>query len=78
LNLVNGVFHPSILVYRYDIQMEFDRWAPAATIHVDSDEDVRGAANLFPKVIRQEIRTDDFKLIEVSQVTANPDGSTES
>ena len=75
MNLVNGVFHPSILVYRYDIQMEFDRWAPAATIHVDSDEDIRGAANLFPKVTRQEIRADDSKLIEISPLRAINSGS---
>jgi len=56
LNLTNGIFHPSILVYRYDTQTEYDRWAPAATIHVSSDEDVRGGAQLFPKVTRQEIR----------------------
>ena len=58
LNLASGIFHPSILVYRYDTQTEFDRWAPAATIHVTSDEDVRGIAHCFPKVIRQEIRAE--------------------
>ncbi len=57
LNLANGIFHPSILVYRYDTQREYDRWEPAAAIHVSSEEDVRGAANCFPKVTRQEIRT---------------------
>ena len=56
LNLANGIFHPSILVYRYDTQTAFDRWEPATTIHVSSAEDVRGAAHCFPKVIRQEIR----------------------
>ena len=56
LNLANGLFHPSVLVYRYDTQTEYDRWAPATTIHVSSDEDVRGVANCFPRVIRQEIR----------------------
>jgi lipopolysaccharide transport system ATP-binding protein len=56
LNLANGMFHPSILVYRYDTQTEYDRWEPAMTIHTSSDEDVRGAAHCFPKVIRQGIR----------------------
>ena len=56
LNLANGLFHPSVLVYRYDTQTEYDRWAPATTIHVSSDEDVRGVANCFPQVIRQDIR----------------------
>lgn len=55
LNLANGIFHPAILVYRYDTQTAYDRWEPAATIHVSSDQDVRGAAHCFPKVIRQGI-----------------------
>jgi lipopolysaccharide transport system ATP-binding protein len=57
LNLANGIFHPSILVYRYDNQTEFDRWEPASTIHVSSEVDVRGAAHCFPQVIRQEVQT---------------------
>jgi ABC-type sugar transport system ATPase subunit len=55
LNLANGAFNPSILVYRYDTQTEYDRWAPATTIYVSSKQDVRGAAHCFPQVIRQEI-----------------------
>lgn len=66
LNLANGIFHPSILVYRYDTQTEYDRRAPAATIYVSSDKDVRGAANLFPKVIRQEIRGDDASVAAIA------------
>jgi lipopolysaccharide transport system ATP-binding protein len=57
LNLANGVFYPSILVYRYDSQTEYDRWEPAAVIHVGSEVDVRGFAHCFPKVVRQKIRT---------------------
>jgi ABC-type polysaccharide/polyol phosphate transport system ATPase subunit len=73
LNLANGIFHPSILVYRYDTQTEYDRWAPAATIYVSSDEDVRGAAHLFPKVTRQEVRAESAKLLEAAGVSAvNP------
>jgi lipopolysaccharide transport system ATP-binding protein len=56
VNLANGTFHPSILVYRYDIQTEYDRWEPATTIYVSSEDDVRGIVHCFPKVIRQEIR----------------------
>lgn len=56
LNMVNGIFHPAILVYRYDTQTEYDRWAPAATIYVGSEDDVRGTVHCFPKVVRQEIR----------------------
>jgi lipopolysaccharide transport system ATP-binding protein len=57
LNLANGVFHPSILVYRYDTQTVYDRWEPAAAIHVSSEMDVRGSVNCFPKVVRQEVRS---------------------
>jgi lipopolysaccharide transport system ATP-binding protein len=56
LNLANGIFHPSVLVYRYDTQTLFDKWEPAATIHVNSETDVRGIANCFPKVVRQELQ----------------------
>jgi len=56
LNMATGVFHPSVLVYRYDTETEYDRWAPATTLYISSEEDVRGAVHCFPKVIRQEIR----------------------
>ena len=55
LNLVSGLYGVAVTVYRYDIQTAYDRWDPATTIHVSWDEDVRGFANCFPKVIRQEI-----------------------
>jgi homopolymeric O-antigen transport system ATP-binding protein len=55
LNLVSGIFHPSILVHRYDTQTTYDRWEPAATIHVGTETDVRGIVNCFPKVVRQEV-----------------------
>jgi lipopolysaccharide transport system ATP-binding protein len=57
VNMAAGIFHPAILVYRYDTQTEYDRWAPAATIYVSSAEDVRGTVHCFPKVTRQEIHT---------------------
>ena len=57
LNLTSGVYHPSILAYRYDVQTEYDRRAPASTIYVSSDEGVRGVANCFPVVTRQQICT---------------------
>jgi hypothetical protein len=56
VNMANGTFHPSILVYRYDTQTEYERWEPATTIYVSSEEDVRGIVHCFPKVVRQEIR----------------------
>lgn len=57
LNLANGTFHPWISVYRYDTETEYDTRAPAATIYVSSDDDVRGYANCFPKVARQRLLT---------------------
>ena len=56
LNMASGMFHPSVLVYRYDTQTEYDRWEPAATIYVSSEDDVRGIVHCFPKVVRQEIQ----------------------
>jgi lipopolysaccharide transport system ATP-binding protein len=56
LNMVSGIYHPSILVFRYDTQTRYDRWEPAATIYVSAEEDVRGVVQCFPKVVRQEIR----------------------
>jgi lipopolysaccharide transport system ATP-binding protein len=56
MNMASGIFHPSILVYRYDTQTEYDALAPAATIYVSCENDVRGAVNCFPKVISQEIQ----------------------
>jgi len=55
LNMASGIFHPNVLVYSYHTQTEYDRWAPAATIYVSSEEDVRGTVHCFPKVIQQEI-----------------------
>jgi lipopolysaccharide transport system ATP-binding protein len=72
LNLASGAFHPSILVYRYDTETEYDRRAPATTIYVSSDEDVRGTANLFPKVTRQEIRTGESSLAAMADEHRNP------
>jgi len=56
LNMPTGIFHPSILIYRYDNQTAYDRWEPAATIYISSPDDVRGYVHCFPKVVRQEIR----------------------
>jgi lipopolysaccharide transport system ATP-binding protein len=56
LNMPAGIFHPSILVYRYDTQTEYDRWQPATTFYVSSPDDVRGFVHCFPRVVRKEIR----------------------
>jgi lipopolysaccharide transport system ATP-binding protein len=55
LNLVSGTFYVSALIFRYDISMEYDQWLRAARIFIACDQDVRGLANCFPKVIKREI-----------------------
>jgi lipopolysaccharide transport system ATP-binding protein len=55
LNLANGIFHPCVVVYRYDSQTEYDEWRPAATIYVACTDDIRGVVNCFPKVTAQQI-----------------------
>jgi hypothetical protein len=56
LNMVSGIYYPSVLVYRYDTQTRYDSWESPATIYVSSEEDVHGTVHCFPKVIHQEIR----------------------
>ena len=50
MHLAAGTFHLAVYLYRYDLQQEFDRMLPAATFFVETDRDVRGAANLYPTV----------------------------
>jgi lipopolysaccharide transport system ATP-binding protein len=50
LHLTNGTFHIGVYLYKYDVQREFDRVLPAATFFMESDLDVRGGANLYPRV----------------------------
>jgi lipopolysaccharide transport system ATP-binding protein len=51
MHLAVGTFHIGVYLYRYDIEREFDRVLPAATFFVASEIDVRGSANLYPKVV---------------------------
>jgi lipopolysaccharide transport system ATP-binding protein len=51
MHLAVGTFHVGVYLYRYDIEREFDRVLPAATFFVASEIDVRGVANLYPKVV---------------------------
>ncbi|HWF92100.1 MAG TPA: ABC transporter ATP-binding protein [Terriglobales bacterium] len=57
LNLVGGTFYVSSLLFRYDITKEYDRWFRASTLFIASDQDVRGLANCFPRVIDRQIFT---------------------
>lgn len=72
LNFASGLFHPAVLVYRYDTQTEFDRWDPAGSIYVGSDDAVRGIANCFPVVTRQEIRNPDATIEAIADEEAKP------
>lgn len=69
LNLADGTYHPSVLIYRRDVQIVFDKWEPATTIYVSSAGGVRGVVNCFPQVTRQEIckvSDEDAKTAKVS------------
>jgi lipopolysaccharide transport system ATP-binding protein len=72
LNMVAGIYHPSVLVYRYDTQTKYDVREPATTIYVSSEDDVRGVVHCFPNVIRKEIRaTSDGRLAVVTGSSVN-------
>jgi len=70
LNLVEGTYYPSVLVYRRDIQTIFTKYQPASTIYVSSDGSAHGVAHCFPRVLRQEICSKagapDVEVIEAS------------
>jgi lipopolysaccharide transport system ATP-binding protein len=55
LNFANGTFHLNVAAYRYDTETEYDRWDSGSSIYVASANDVRGAVNCFPKVVKHEI-----------------------
>lgn len=51
MHLAVGTFHVGLYLYRYDLEKELDRVLPAATFFIESEVDVRGSANLYPKLI---------------------------
>jgi ABC-type polysaccharide/polyol phosphate transport system ATPase subunit len=55
MHLAAGTFHVGIYLYRHAMQRELDRVVPAATFFIESAIDVRGAANLYPRVTACEI-----------------------
>lgn len=55
LNLVGGIYYPTILVWKSLSHTTYDRWLPAATIYVDSTHGVRGAVQCFPVVVQHEV-----------------------
>lgn len=50
LHLGTGTYHLAVLLYRYDVQREYDRLFPGVTFFVRSEADVRGAVNLYPRL----------------------------
>jgi lipopolysaccharide transport system ATP-binding protein len=54
LHLAPGTYHIGAALIRYDIQREYDRWFPAASLIIGTDRDVRGVANLYPRVVAFE------------------------
>jgi lipopolysaccharide transport system ATP-binding protein len=66
LNFVSGVYHPSVLIWRYETQTNYDQWEPATTIYVSSEDDVRGVTHCFPRVVRFEIGAPGDKHLEVA------------
>jgi len=55
MHLAVGTFHIGVYLYRYDMEREFDRVLPGATFFMESDVDVRGSANLYPKLVACKI-----------------------
>jgi lipopolysaccharide transport system ATP-binding protein len=51
MHLAIGTFHLGAYLFRYDIELEYDRALPARTFFMISDVDVQGAANLYPRVV---------------------------
>jgi lipopolysaccharide transport system ATP-binding protein len=55
MHLANGTFHVGVYLYQYDRQRELDKVLPAATFFVGSEVDVRGSANLYPKLVTSTV-----------------------
>ncbi len=51
LHLAHGTFRVAAYLHRYDVGRQYDEWNPAATLFVAAAEDVRGVANLHPRVV---------------------------
>jgi len=50
LHLGAGTYLLGVNLHRYDVQKQYDHRFPAATFFVKNQQDVRGAANLYPRV----------------------------
>jgi lipopolysaccharide transport system ATP-binding protein len=50
LHLATATFHVGVHLHRTDIDLVYDQAVPAVTFFVTTDPEVRGAANLYPRV----------------------------
>jgi hypothetical protein len=50
LHLAPGTYYASSWIYRYDIRKEYDQWLAAGTFFVGSENNIKGIANLYPRV----------------------------
>jgi lipopolysaccharide transport system ATP-binding protein len=64
LHLTHGMYHLGVMLYRYDIDKEYDTSLPAATIFVNPDRDVRGVVNLCPQVVTFESKAGGPTVVE--------------
>jgi lipopolysaccharide transport system ATP-binding protein len=56
LNVNTGIYHPSIMTWRYATQSGYEQQIAAATIYVSSEDDVTGIPHFFPQVVQKAIR----------------------
>ena len=54
LHLAPRTYRIGAAPYRHDIQPECYRWFPAATLFIGAGQDLRGVANLYPRVVAFE------------------------
>jgi ABC-type polysaccharide/polyol phosphate transport system ATPase subunit len=54
LNIAHGTFQVNAAIYRYDIQKEYGKKVPGATLFIGSTTAVRGAVNCFPRLVETE------------------------
>jgi len=73
LNFVRGIYHPSVLIWRYETQTNYDEWEPATTIYISSEDDVRGVVHCFPRVVRYEICAPSGENLDVTAGNAGKD-----
>jgi ABC-type polysaccharide/polyol phosphate transport system ATPase subunit len=55
MHLANGTFHVGVYLHRHAHQYEYDKVLPAATFFIGSEVDVRGSANLYPRVVAAKV-----------------------